>query len=128
GGESYEYLRNSQALFGTPIERLAKMNMPAIELYKSNGIDLTSEYLEIDVCAQHNNGGLLGNIWYESNLKHFFPVGEVNGTFGIYRPGGSALNSTQVGSFRAAQYIATNYRRSPLSIEDFLNIATDQVM
>ncbi len=128
GDESYEYLKNSHALFGTPIERLAKMNMPAIELYKSNGIDLTSEYLEIDVCAQHNNGGLLGNIWYESNLKHFFPVGEVNGTFGIYRPGGSALNSTQVGSFRAAQYIATNYRRSPLSIEDFLNIATDQVM
>ena len=113
GGESYEYLRNSQALFGTPIERLAKMNEPAIELYKSNGIDITREYLEIDVCAQHNNGGLLGDIWYESNLKHFFPVGEVNGTFGIYRPGGSALNSTQVGSFRAAQYINANYDQPP---------------
>ncbi|HHW71521.1 MAG TPA: FAD-binding protein [Clostridiales bacterium] len=128
GKESYEYLKNSQALFGTPIDRLAKMNEPAIELYKSNGIDITREYLEIDVCAQHNNGGLLGNIWYESNLKHLFPVGEVNGTFGIYRPGGSALNSTQVGSFRAAQYISENYTQPPLSVEEFLKKAKDQII
>src|SRR5690606_11015548 len=98
------------------------------ELYKSNGIDITREYLEIDVCAQHNNGGLLGDIWYESNLKHFFPVGEVNGTFGIYRPGGSALNSTQVGSFRAAQYINAKYDQPPLPVEDFLNTAKKQIM
>lgn len=128
GKEGYEYLKNSQALFGTPIDRLAKMNEPAIELYKSNGIDITREYLEIDVCAQHNNGGLLGNIWYESNLKHLFPVGEVNGTFGIYRPGGSALNSTQVGSFRAAQYISVNYTQPPLSVEEFLKKAKDQII
>ncbi len=128
GKEGYEYLKNSQALFGTPIDRLAKMNEPAIELYKSNGIDITREYLEIDVCAQHNNGGLLGNIWYESNLKHLFPVGEVNGTFGIYRPGGSALNSTQVGSFRAAQYISENYTQPPLSVEEFLKKAKDQII
>lgn len=127
GEESYEYLKNSNALFGTPIERLAKMNQPAIDLYKSNGIDITCEYLEIDVCAQHNNGGLLGNIWYESNLKHFFPVGEVNGTFGVYRPGGSALNSTQVGSFRAAQFIAANYSDAPMSVENFLNLTSEQI-
>jgi succinate dehydrogenase/fumarate reductase flavoprotein subunit len=127
GEESYEYLKNSHALFGTPIERLAKMNQPAIDLYKSNGIDINREYLEIDVCAQHNNGGLLGDIWYQSNLKHFFPVGEVNGTFGIYRPGGSALNSTQVGGFRAAQYIAVNYKDAPMSVESFLDIASGQI-
>jgi succinate dehydrogenase/fumarate reductase flavoprotein subunit len=93
----------------------------------NNGIDLTKEYLEIAVCAQHNNGGLVGNIWWESNLLHFFPVGEVNGTFGVYRPGGSALNSTQVGSLRAAQYIKANYYTNPLSIEDFINITSEQV-
>ena len=109
GGESRTYLENSGALFGTPIERLKKMNTPAIELYRNNGIDVEKEYLEIAVCAQHNNGGLAGNIWWESNLKHFFPVGEANGTFGVYRPGGSALNSTQVGSYRAAQFISKNY-------------------
>lgn len=127
GEESYEYLKNSHALFGTPIERLAKMNQPAIDLYKSNGIDITCENLEIDVCAQHNNGGLLGNIWYESNLKHFFPVGEVNGTFGVYRPGGSALNSTQVGSYRAAQYIAANYSNAPQPVENFLANTSKQI-
>jgi succinate dehydrogenase/fumarate reductase flavoprotein subunit len=127
GKESYEYLKNSNALFGTPIERLKKMNRPAIDLYMNNGIDLTKEYLEIAVCAQHNNGGLMGNIWWESNLRHFFPVGEVNGTFGVYRPGGSALNSTQVGSLRAAQYICCNYREEPPSLPSFLDKVEKQV-
>lgn len=33
-------------------------------------------------------------------------MGETAGTFGIYRPGGSALNSTQVGALRVAEYIS----------------------
>ena len=127
GRESYGYLERSEALFGTPIQRLAAMNQPAIDLYRNHGIDLTKEYLEIAVCAQHNNGGLSGNIWWESNLEHFFPVGEVNGTHGIYRPGGSALNSGQVGSLRAAQFIAAQYRDQPLSIADFLSQAQTQI-
>lgn len=127
GKEAYKYLENSNALFGTPIQRLEKMNRPAIELYMSNGIDLRKEYLEIDVCSQHNNGGLVGDIWWESNVKHFFPVGEVNGTFGVYRPGGSALNSTQTGSLRAAQYIAANYGDQPQDIERFIEISERQV-
>ncbi|MCK5811400.1 MAG: FAD-binding protein [Clostridiales bacterium] len=127
GSESYKYLENSKALFGLPIERLAHMNQPAIDLYSNNGIDLTSEYLEIAVCAQHNNGGLKGNIWYESNISNLFPVGEVNGTFGVYRPGGSALNSTQVGSFRAAQYIHANYQQEPLGLDSFTKAINDLV-
>lgn len=127
GEEAYTYLKNSNALFGTPIERLAHMNQPAVDLYMNNGIDLNKEMLEIAVCAQHNNGGLDGNIWWESNLKHFFPVGEVNGTHGVYRPGGSALNSGQVGSIRAAQYIAKNYRQNPLPEELFLEKAAAQI-
>ena len=103
------------------------MNRPAIDLFKDNGIDLNKEYLEIAVCAQHNNGGLYGNIWWESNVKHFFPVGEVNGTHGIYRPGGSALNSGQVGSTRAAQYIARHYQQPPLSITAFLQMAQKKI-
>ncbi len=127
GQEAYKYLENSNALFGDPIQRLEKMNGPAIELYMSNGIDLRKEHLEIDVCAQHNNGGLVGNIWWESNIKHFFPVGEANGTFGVYRPGGSALNSTQIGSLRAAQYIVANYGDRPQDIEKFTEITRRQV-
>ncbi|MDF2925588.1 MAG: FAD-binding protein [Paenibacillaceae bacterium] len=127
GHEAYEYLRQSDALFGTPIERLAKMNQPAIDLYQRNGIDLSREYLRIDVCAQHNNGGLAGNIWWESNLRHFFPVGEACGTLGIYRPGGSALNATQVGSYRAAQYIQAQYRQEPPAAEVFAAKVSGQV-
>ena len=105
--EAREYLERSNACDGTPIERLRKMNPGAIALYADHGIDIEKEMLEIAVCAQHNNGGLAGNIWYESeNIPHLFPVGEVNGSHGVTRPGGSALNAGQAGAFRAAKYIA----------------------
>jgi len=126
-GETYNYLEKSNALFGKPIDRLEKMNPLAIELYKDNGIDISKDYLEIDVCSQHINGGLCGNIWWESNLKHFFPVGEVNGTLGVYRPGGSALNSTQVGSYRASQYITNKYSGDPRSEKEFVDLVTNQI-
>ncbi len=128
GKEPYEYLKNSNALLKTPIERLEKMNPLSIELYKNNNIDITKEYLEIDVCAQHQNGGLDGNIWWESNLKHFFPVGEVNGTLGIYRPGGSALNSTQVGSYRASEFIVSKYTDKPIELEELVEKIREQVI
>ena len=109
--EALGYLTKSQALLSTPIQRLQKMNPGAIELYKDHGIDITKEPLEIAVCAQHNNGGLAGTAWWESaNIRRLFPVGEVNGSHGVYRPGGSALNSGQVAGFRAAEYIANRCR------------------
>jgi hypothetical protein len=82
------------------------MNPPAVDLYNSHGIDLAREPLEIAVCAQHNNGGFRGSVWWESNVRGLFPVGEVCGTHGVTRPGGSALNAGQVGSLRAAEFIA----------------------
>ncbi|MBR7162094.1 MAG: FAD-binding protein [Clostridia bacterium] len=98
-----EYLANSGALLATPIERLEKMNRPAIDLYASHGIDLYTERLEIAVCAQHCNGGLaVKNSRESTTLKNFYAIGECAGTFGVYRPGGSALNSTQTGSLFAA--------------------------
>jgi succinate dehydrogenase/fumarate reductase flavoprotein subunit len=125
--EAREYLTQSGALQKTPIERLSHMNQPAVDLYAQQGIDLRGELLEIAVCAQHNNGGLAGNIWWESNLKHFFPIGEVNGTHGVYRPGGSALNSGQVGALRASQYIARRCSQQPLNAEELLERCHDRI-
>ncbi|MDH5468148.1 MAG: FAD-binding protein, partial [Candidatus Aminicenantes bacterium] len=125
--EASSYLERSGASLGTPIERLQKMNQPAVDLYQSQGIDLTRENLEIAVCAQHNNGGLKGNIWWESNIKHLFPVGEVNGSHGVYRPGGSALNSGQVGSMRAALYISRKYAEAPADEKRFKDCVEEQV-
>ena len=125
--EAYGYLEKSEALLDTPIERLKKMNQPAVDLYKSHDIDITKEYLEIAVCAQHNNGGFRGNIWWESNIRHLFPVGEANGTHGVYRPGGSALNSGQVGSMRAALYISKRYADDPPEKEKFMDSAEGQI-
>ncbi len=106
--DAYDYLKKAEATFGTPIERLEKMNAPAIELYKSKGVDITKEYLEIALCAQHNNGGIAVDLWWQTSVKNLFAVGECAGTHGISRPGGSALNAGQVGSLRAAQFISQN--------------------
>ncbi len=103
---SYEYLRNSDALIPTPIARLQKMNPGAIELYRSNGIDITKEPLRVAVCAQHNNGGIRIDSSWQTTVKGLYAAGEAAGSLGIFRPGGSALNSCQVGSLRAAQHIA----------------------
>lgn len=104
--EAREYLERAGACFGTPIERLAHMNQPAIDFYRDKGVDLYADPLEIALCAQHNNGGLSIDCWWQTNVHGFFAVGEVAASHGVYRPGGTALNAGQVGSTRAAQYIA----------------------
>jgi len=112
------YLDASKAWAGTPFERLKLLNPAAVELYAKHGIDLEHELLEIDVCAQHNNGGLYSDIWWEStNIKGLYPIGEVNGSHGVSRPGGSALNAGQVGALRAAQRIAGSKERCPLHVD-----------
>ena len=124
GEESYTYLKQSGAFQATPLERLAHINQPAIDLYKNNGVDLAHEMLEIAVCTQHNNGGLAVNCWWETNVPHLFAVGEAAGTHGVYRPGGSALNAGQTGSTRAAMFIAGRYTEDPMPEDDFLHLAT----
>lgn len=102
---AYGYLKNSEALVSLPIERLRKMNPGAIALYKNNGIDIEKEPLKIAVCAQHNNGGVRVDANWQTNVKGLYTIGEAAGTLGVFRPGGSALNSCQVGGLRAARHI-----------------------
>lgn len=104
--EAHTYLMRSGATQDTPFERLKHMNPDSIELYRNNGIDLETEWLEMDLCAQHHNGGLYGDAWKQTNIEGLFAIGECGGTFGVRRPGGSALNDTQVGAIRSAQWIA----------------------
>ncbi|MGD2215385.1 MAG: FAD-binding protein [Gemmatimonadales bacterium] len=125
--EARDYLERSGALAATPVARLAAMNEPAIAIFRDNGIDLAQDRVEIAVCAQHNNGGLRANLWWESNLQHLFPIGELCGTHGVRRPGGAALNAGQVGGLRAALYIAENYTEEPLQLSDFASAAEPQV-
>jgi succinate dehydrogenase/fumarate reductase flavoprotein subunit len=126
--EALDYLTRSHALQATPLERLRALNPGAIAVYAEHAIDLAHERLEVAICAQHNNGGLAGNIWWESpNLAHLFPVGEVNGSHGVYRPGGSALNAGQVGGLRAAEFIAHRYASWTLA-EDALRQAAQTTL
>lgn len=104
--EVLTYLRNSGATQDTPIARLAAMNEPAIALYAAHNIDIRTEPLEVAVCAQHHNGGIAVDTDWQSSVPGLYMAGEAAGTFGAYRPGGSALNATQVGAMRAAEHIA----------------------
>lgn len=109
--EARDYLVNCGATQQTPIERLRAINAPAIRLYRDHRIDLETEMLEVRVCAQHHNGGLAVDDHWQTSVPGLYACGEAAGTFGQYRPGGTALNSTQVGSMRAARHIARVSRR-----------------
>ena len=122
--EAYSYLEKAGALVKKPIERLRIMNNPAISFYQDKGVDLNKEPLEISLCAQHNNGGLDINYWWESNIKNLFVVGEAAGSHGVYRPGGSALNAGQVGSTRAALYISRKYNTFTQDEDKFQKLAS----
>lgn len=113
--EARDYLQNCGALQATPIARLEAMNAPAIALYLDHGIDIRREPLEVRVCAQHHNGGLAVDENWQTCVPGLYVCGEAAGTFGRYRPGGTALNSTQAGSLRAAEHIARQSKRQPAS-------------
>ena len=120
--EAYTYLKNCDALQNSPIERLASINQKAIDFYASHGIDLYKEPLEVSVCAQHSNGGLWIDKWWHTSIGNLYAAGECAGAFGMYRPGGSALNETQVGSLRAAMHIISHTGKlNPPSEEEFLS-------
>ncbi len=126
--EAREYLENAHACFGTPLQRLQFMNMPAYDLYLSKGVDLEKEMLEIALCAQHNNGGLDIDMWWQTNIKNLFACGEVAGSHGVYRPGGSALNAGQVGSTRAAQYISKHAENGLADEKAFDQVSKNAVL
>lgn len=117
--EAYTYLKNSDGLQDRPIDRLLAMNPKAYELYMDHGIDLKEEPLEIAVCAQHNNGGADVDVNYQTNIRGVFAAGEVACTMGVIRPGGTALNSTQVSGMRIAEYLCVqNNNYTPTQPEE----------
>ena len=125
--EAADYLKKAGACFGTPIERLLHMNRPAVDFYRDKGVDLETGMLEIALCAQHNNGGIAVDCWWHSSLEGLFAAGEAAGSHGVYRPGGSALNSGQAGSTRCAQFIASQRKGEPLNESNWLNKVKKQI-
>ncbi len=106
--EAKDYLLKTDCVAETPIKRLSKLNRKAIEVYALQGIDLYTQRLRIAVCAQHNNGGVYTDENYETDIKGLYVIGEAAGSFGLARPGGSALNDTQTSGFAVAEHIKNN--------------------
>ncbi|MDR2932271.1 MAG: FAD-binding protein [Oscillospiraceae bacterium] len=128
GGEAADYLRAAGAAFGIPLDRLKHMNAPAYDFFLSKGVDLAEKPLEIALCAQHNNGGLAVDLWWQTNVAGFFAAGEAAGSHGVYRPGGSALNAGQVGGTRAAMFISQNRRGDPEPFADACDAAVSEIL
>ena len=107
--EAKKYISDTECYADTPIERLEKLNSKAINVYLRQGIDLHRDMLRIAVCAQHNNGGVYTDNNFETDIKGLYVIGEAAGTFGLSRPGGSALNDTQVSGLIAAKHIRSKH-------------------
>lgn len=104
--EAKEYINSTVCMADTPFERLKKLNSKAVDVYLRQGINLETDLLRIAVCAQHNNGGVYTDNNFETDIKGLYVIGEAAGSFGLSRPGGSALNDTQVGGLVCARHIA----------------------
>ncbi|MES5100753.1 FAD-binding protein [Agrobacterium sp. BA1120] len=100
------YLGKAGASQELPIARLQHMNPLAIELYRRYKIDIAISPLEFAVNNQHMNGGVMVDVWGQTNLRGCYAIGEAAGTHGVTRPGGAALNAGQVFGTRAAEHIA----------------------
>lgn len=111
--EAKEYITKTECMADTPVERLFKLNSKAIDVYMNQGIDLYKDMLRIAVCAQHNNGGIYTDDYFMSDITGLYVCGEAGGSFGLSRPGGSALNDTQVSSLVASEHIAENIKNIP---------------
>lgn len=103
--EAKTYLEKNGVTGVTPIERLRQLNPKAIEVYANHNIDISKEKLRIAVCAQHNNGGIYTDNNCETDIEGLYVIGEAAGTFGLARPGGTALNDTQVSGLLCAKNI-----------------------
>ncbi len=109
--ETKDYINGAECMADTPFERLQKLNSKAINVYLRQGINLETDMLHIAVCAQHNNGGVYTDNNFETDISGLYVIGEAAGTFGLSRPGGSALNDTQVSGLVCAKHIANKTDR-----------------
>lgn len=103
--EAKDYINVADCMAETPYMRLKKLNSKAIDVYLRQGINLETDMLRIAVCAQHNNGGVYTDKNFESDIKNLYVIGEASGSFGLSRPGGSALNDTQISGLVCARHI-----------------------
>ena len=112
--DAFKYLKNASACFGTPFDRLLHMNQPAADFYEEKGIDLSREPLEIALCAQHNNGGLSINRWWETNVKGFCGGRSVQAMVCIVREERAEFGTSRFNA-RCSLYRGTAHRRTNVS-------------
>lgn len=121
--EAKDYITSTGCMADTPFERLKKLNSKAIDVYLRQNINPEKEMIRIAVCAQHNNGGVYTDNNFETDIKGLYVIGEASGTFGLARPGGSALNDTQVSGFVCAKHISE--KNDVVSDNDIFDMSDD---
>jgi len=92
-----------------------------------SGKNLTETVFK-DNMAYYLNGGLDCDIYSESNIRHFFPVGEAAAVFGVDLPDGAQIAATQITALRAAEKISQDYYNAkPMEFEDFEAASAEEI-
>jgi len=91
-------LLGQKELQKSPLQRLKKINPPAVSWLQERDIDLgRGDKIEIMPAAQHFQGGIKIRKKGETSLKGLYAAGEcAGGQHGANRPGGNALLDCQV--------------------------------
>ncbi|MCL2095663.1 MAG: FAD-binding protein [Oscillospiraceae bacterium] len=113
---------------GEPCKNLIDIDYDLYKLFSDNGTDLSKEIIELNISAYHLNGGLDCDIYSESNIRRFFPVGEAAAVFGTHLFDGAPLAATQVTALRAAEKITSDYKNiKAMDLQDFGSVSSAEV-
>ncbi len=123
--QAREFLEKTGTVQFSPYDRLRHLDPTCIDALLDFKVDLR-EPQEVMLCAEDTFGGIAVNLWWETNVRHLFAVGDVACTHGN-PPEGAELNAGQVGGIRAAERIARHYGATPLPLDRFLTLASPQI-
>ena len=100
-----DYMHSLKTGAETPASIIRRENYLLASYLSDRGADISRNYIEVTVGAEHFNGGIAVDSWWQSNVEGLFAIGEASSATGIYSPTGSSFNMGQVSARRASSWI-----------------------
>ena len=100
-----DYMHSLKDGAETPASIIRNENYLLSSYLSDRGSDISRKYIEVTVGAEHFNGGVSVDSWWQSNVEGLFAIGEASSATGIYSPTGSSFNMGQVSARRASSWI-----------------------
>ena len=100
-----DYMHSLKDGAEAPASIIGRENYLLASYLSDRGSDISRKYIEVTVGAEHFNGGIAVDSWWQSNVEGLFAIGEASSATGIYSPTGSSFNMGQVSARRASSWI-----------------------